>query len=121
MSRGGMFLHDGIGPVLDYLIINTGINVTEAMQAGAEEVQAYAQSNAPWTDRTGDARSGLYAEVYEEFGEIVLELGHSVDYGIWLELKDNGKYAIIMPTLEVLGPQIIRQAGGRVIDTDRAF
>lgn len=121
MPRAGIIVHDGIGPMLDYLVIHTGTQVTEAMERGAERVEEYAKANAPWTDRTGDARQGLTARVYEEFGEIVLELAHSVDYGYWLELIQNGRFAIIMPTLEVLGPQIIREAGGRVLDLDRGF
>lgn len=115
-----MIVYDGIGPVLDYLVIHTGTQVTEAMMDGAQEVEAYAKANAPWSDRTGSARQGLRADVYEEFGEIVLELSHSVDYGVWLELIQNGAYAIIMPTLEVLGPKIIRDAGGRVLDVGGA-
>lgn len=114
----GILIHDGIGPVLDYMVIHTGVIVTEAMQEGAQEVEAYARTNAPWSDRTGAARAGLTTDVYEEFGEIILELSHSVDYGIWLETIQNGAYAIIMPTLEVLGPRIILQAGGRVLDVE---
>ena len=112
----GVIIHDGIGPVLAYMVIHTGVAVTEAMMEGASEVEAYAKANAPWSDRTGAARQGLTADVYEEFGEIVLELSHSVEYGVWLELIQNGNFAIIMPTLETLGPKIIMQAAGRVLD-----
>jgi len=121
MARGGIWIHDGIGPILDYMAINTGVQVAEAMYEGAQEVQLYAQMNAPWTDQTGAARAGLTASVYEEFGEVVLELAHSVDYGIWLETIQGGKFAIIMPTLEALGPRIIRDAGGHVTDTGGFF
>jgi hypothetical protein len=115
-----MRVFDGIGPVLDFMAIRTAANVAEAVEQGAMELEMYAKFNAPWADRTGEARNGLTASVYEEGGEIVLELAHSVDYGIWLELIQDGRFAIIMPTLEALGPRIIRDAGGRVMDTGGA-
>ena len=117
----GMILHDGIGPVLGYMVASAALNVGEAMLSGKEEVELYARMNAPWSDQTGAARAGLTASVYEEGGEIVLELAHSVDYGIWLELIQDGAFAIIMPTLEALGPKIIRDAGGKVLETGSTF
>lgn len=115
MARG--FIFDGIGPVLDYMILSTGTQVTQAMWDAADEAELYAKMNAPWEDRTGEARAGLYADVREEFGEIVLELGHGAEHGLWLEVAMNGRYAIIMPTLEAIGPRAIREAGGKVVDT----
>jgi hypothetical protein len=116
-----MILHDGIGPVLAYMVISTADNVMNAMDSGRAQIEAYAQSNAPWSDITGDARQGLTASVYEDGGEIVLELAHSVEYGIWLELIQDGNFAIIMPTLETLGPEVIEAAGGEVLSTRSTF
>lgn len=116
-SRSGMVIFDGIGPVLDYMVISGASQVAEAMEKGKEKVEEYARLNAPWADRTGAARSGLTASVFLEMGEVVLELAHTVDYGIWLETIQDGQYAIIMPTLEALGPEIIAEAGGAVMDT----
>jgi hypothetical protein len=70
-----------------------------------------ARANAPWGDRTGEARAGLDAEVYEEGDEIVVDLFHTAEHGVWLEIAMGGVYAIIMPTLEALGPDILRRAG----------
>lgn len=121
MPRTSVIFHDGIGPVLDYMVMGVAENIAEAMDQGAEEVQSYAQMNAPWSDITGAARSGLTASVSLEDGEVVLELYHTVEHGYWLETIQDGSYAIIMPTLEALGPQIIRDAGGEVVNTGRAF
>lgn len=114
MAKMGMFVTDGIGPVLGYLAASAADNVAQAMEQGKGEVEAYAQANAPWSDRTGAARAGLNATVYMEGGEVVLELAHGVEYGYWLEVIQEGAYAIIMPTLEALGPQIIADAGGHI-------
>ena len=116
-SRGGILIHDGIGPVLTFMAANTALNVAEAMKEGAARVEAYAKSNAPWADRTGEARNGLVADVSMDGGEVTLTLAHTAEHGYWLELIQEGRFAIIMPTLEALGPEIIRDAGGKVIET----
>lgn len=110
-----MIVWDGIGPVLSFLVVTTPARVAEAMEEGALKLQAHAQQNAPWSDRTGAARAGLYASVSSDMGEIVIDVGHTVDYGYWLELIQDGAFAIIMPTIEELGPEIIEEAGGKVL------
>lgn len=117
----GIFVVDGIGPVLGYLVASSAANVAEAMEQGRENVEAYAQMNAPWTDQTGAARAGLTASVTLEDGEVVLELAHSVEHGYWLEVIQDGAFAIIMPTLEALGPEIIRDAGGQITSIGSSF
>ena len=94
-----------------------GERVIDAVTAVAGRVAAEmansAKANAPWTDRTGNARTGLFgtAERGEDAlgGKVVtIFLSHSpvIDYGIWLELAGQagaggaGSYAIIMRTIE---------------------
>jgi hypothetical protein len=91
------------------------------MESGKERVEGYAKMNAPWADRTGAAREGLTASVSEHDAEITLELAHTVEYGIWLETIQDGAFAIIMPTLEALGPEILREAGAQVVSVGRTF
>lgn len=73
----------------------------------APEVEAYAKINAPWTDQTGNARAGLAARAYRDGKEIGIIIYHQVPYGIWLETRWNGKYAIINPTIEHMGPMVM--------------
>lgn len=64
-------------------------------------VESYAKDNAPWTDRTGNARQGLTGSIQDISETVVhLYLSHKMDYGVYLELKNSGRYAIILPTLE---------------------
>lgn len=59
-----------------------------------------AKAGAPWTDRTGNARSGLSGFIGGASQTIVeIFLTHGVFYGIYLELARGGRYAIIMPTI----------------------
>jgi hypothetical protein len=78
-------------------------------QRMAPEVEAYMKNNAPWTDRTGNARNGLAAHAYQDGDEIGILLYHQVSYGIWLEIANAGKYAIINPTIDTMGPRVMQQ------------
>jgi predicted nucleic acid-binding Zn-ribbon protein len=72
----------------------------ELAQELADEMVEWAQANAPWSDRSGAAREGLVAEVVSNNGSLEINLMHTVDYGIWLEVRWGGRYAIIIPTIE---------------------
>jgi hypothetical protein len=58
---------------------------------------------------------GLHADVGFEEGSYAISLSGSVDYQVFLELKDDGKYAILVPTVEALGPKILREAALAVV------
>lgn len=63
-----------------------------------------AKRNAPWTDRTGDARRTLHAKYETQIQSASIAivdvfLIHGVDYGIFLELANSGRFAIIHDTL----------------------
>jgi len=66
----------------------------------ASRLAAEMRSTAPWTDRTGNARRGLFGRVVRIAAGAVLILGHSVSYGIYLERRWAGRYAIVTPTLQ---------------------
>jgi hypothetical protein len=72
-----------------------------------QEMQDYARTNAPWTDRTGNARRGLFSFAEKGDQSVVLYLSHTMEYGIWLEIGGGGKWAIIHPTIEHYLPQLI--------------
>lgn len=75
--------------------------VHRVAQYFAPVVEAEAKANAPWTDRTGNARQGLRGFVEDlSASTVAIYLTHSVEYGVNLELKYQGRYAIILPTLE---------------------
>lgn len=82
--------------------------VMAVLEREAPNVENHAKVNAPWTDQTGNARQGLRAEAYDTGGDQKgIVLYHQVPYGIWLEVKNSGQYAIILPTIEVMGPQVM--------------
>lgn len=82
------------------------------MRSVAEKINSegisYMKNNAPWTDQTGAARNGLNGQVFSDDDGVAIVFYHSVFYGIFLELKNSGKYAIINPTIQVMGPKAIQ-------------
>ncbi len=73
----------------------------------APQIEADMKSNAPWTDQTANARQTLQCFVYEEReGVLVLVAKQEMEYGVWLELKNGGRFAIVIPTLEQYYGQI---------------
>lgn len=74
--------------------------IYDLAQFFAGRIEAYAKANAPWTDRTGNARQGLTARAFRTATGVVLALFHQANYGVFLELKNAGRFAIIMKTLQ---------------------
>lgn len=70
-------------------------------QRYANEMATWAQKNRRWTDRTSAARGGLFGRVVTlEAGHVQAVIGHSVEYGIWLEVRWGGKYGILLRSLK---------------------
>jgi hypothetical protein len=116
-NKGGTFVEDGFGEWLDGVGDTATDRAAATFEMYADLIREDAQANAPWSDRTGEARSGIIAEVDQNEGEIVLSLAHTVEYGIWLETIQNGDLAILLPTLEKWAFQVFADAGGEIIGT----
>lgn len=83
--------------------------IAAVMNRNAPKVERYMRQNAPWTDRTTNARNGLKATATKDDRYIhVIDLMHTMPYGIWLEVLQNGKFAIIQPTVRVMGPMVVK-------------
>ncbi len=76
----------------------------------AAVLESYAKQTAPWTDRSGAARQGLAGLAVKAATGVTIILAYSVSYGIFLELKNAGKYAVIIPTLEKHYAEIFQAA-----------
>ena len=71
------------------------------------EIENWMKKNAVWTDRTGNARQGLFSDVMQIAQQaVIILLGHGVEYGIFLELSNAGRYAIVLPALDHFLPRI---------------
>lgn len=72
-------------------------------------IETRMKQNAPWRDRTTNARNGLFAKASRAGDKFRIVLGHSVDYGIYLERGTRYMKArpIIGPTIQKYAPQVI--------------
>lgn len=71
-------------------------------------VETAMKVDAPWTDRTTNARNGLKAQhVALGKGKHAIICTHSVEYGVFLEVSNNAKYATIMPTIRKMAPKVM--------------
>jgi len=107
-STSGFVVTDGIsawfeGPEWDQVIANS-------MDMSGNELEDLARVNAGWEDRTGQARAGIRHGVENNNGVIVLTLYHTVEYGLWLETIQNGRFATLMPTLEQNARRVMDEA-----------
>lgn len=82
--------------------------VTAATDLYGMRIETAAKKNAPWTDRTGNARNGLRTMVFHGDKEHVIVLYHQVSYGIWLEVRWDGRYEIIRPTINNQGKALMK-------------
>ncbi len=83
--------------------------VTAAVEYQATRAEGFMKREAPWTDRTSNARNGLFTATQHTPGvSHKIICAHSVPYGIWLEVRFSGKYAIIPKTLKEQGDELMR-------------
>lgn len=102
------FFKDSLTPNIKRLPGQLMRGVEQVLKYHGAGLSAYAKSNAPWTDRTGNARQGLGTRVGTLAPDVYyLALFHRVPYGIWLEVRWGGEYAIIMPAIYVFGPKVM--------------
>jgi hypothetical protein len=99
---------DWAGGRIDAMIANA--------QAMADEIREYMQDNAPWEDRTGDARESLQTAVTVDANQvnIWLSYGPEIFYGYFLEHYTYGgiSYAIIGPTIQEYAAKALSEVVG---------
>lgn len=74
----------------------------------AASLEAEAKKNRPWSDRTAQARQRITGYCEKTDVGVRIYLSHGVNYGVYLELANEKRYAIIYPTLRQNGPEIMR-------------
>lgn len=77
------------------------------MRSVASQIKAYAKANAPWTDRTGNARQGLQYRTNISDSEIEIVLYHTMEYGFWLELAHQRRYKILEQSIQAKAPELV--------------
>lgn len=112
MSDGVVFYSNPIPRNIVELGAKLTAGLTALMAYEADRGEEYMKSNAPWTDRTGNARGGLKADPFAQDHKFGVVYYHQVPYGIWLEVKHSGEYSIITPTVQWAGQEIMKSVHG---------
>lgn len=112
-KRAFEFVSDTLTPALGKLDDAGDRFLTAVMGRHAPLAEAYAKQNAPWVDQTTNARNGLFAKPEFDRPSYRIIIGHAVPYGIWLEVRFAGRYAILEPTVRTQGIEVMKtiQAG----------
>lgn len=74
----------------------------------AKKLEAEGKRNAPWTDRTSNARNSIQGNSRWEGNQLAIILSGNVDYFVYLELAMEKKYSILLPTIDRNATEILR-------------
>lgn len=74
----------------------------------AKQMEEDAKKNASWTDRTSNARNSIQGGFGWEGNKCKIALSANMDYSVYLELANEKKYAILVPTIQRNAPKIIK-------------
>lgn len=74
----------------------------------AKKMEAYAKTKRRWQDRTGHATQRLTGTSKPKGNGVRVEIAHGVDYGVYLELCNEKRYAILEETIEKVGPEALK-------------
>ena len=97
ISPGQMNAIANIGMQMNAIAMRTEAAVTAVCQRYSQEGAGWAKQNKTWKDRTSDAVKGLHGRVVKD-KLIAARISHGVLYGIHLEKRYSGKYAILLRT-----------------------
>lgn len=86
------------------------------MEKLRREMEQYMKDNHAWENETGNAERGLQAVLIHQPGRSTIWVGHGKDvpYGIWLEIMQNGQFAILLPTVLKFGPRVAGEVAAGV-------
>jgi hypothetical protein len=83
--------------------------ITAIVDRQAAMGEGHMKTTAPWTDRTGAARSGLFTLAEHSGSKHKIIFSHSVHYGIWLDVKNSGRYEVILPSIRHTGANLMSE------------
>lgn len=63
-----------------------------------------------WTNQTNQAEENMIAQAFQEMASIGWTFGHGIEYGVYLELANNGKHAAIRTIMSVFASKFIKAA-----------
>lgn len=93
------FNQGSLGRNLDTLDEKIHHFIAADLDVAAGRGEAKMKTDAPWRDRTTEARTTLWATADSHGDSYQLYMGHGAEYGIYLEKSNGGRFQVVMPTL----------------------
>ncbi len=88
--------------------VNQRKEVVALAKNWAGQLEARAKLNRPWQDRTSNARNGLFGSTEVRGDTVYIRVAHSMEYGVFLELANDGRFAILKPTVSGAAAEVER-------------
>lgn len=76
-------------------------------ETAAQQMVEHAKPNAPWTDRTTNARESISGGHYWKGNTLVVRISGGMEYSVYLELAMEKRWAILRPTVERFAPEVL--------------
>lgn len=73
----------------------------------SKKLEGYAKKDAPWTDRTTNARNSIQGKSEWKGNASVITLSGNMSYSVYLELANGKRYAVLSPTIQSYSGEII--------------
>ena len=99
---------EAFGALYDAYVRRLYMAVYVLCQRRKPDIENWLKDNAPWTDRTGNARQTLWSGVDGNGQVIVITLSHGMTYGYWLEVANAGRFAIVTPGVDHWGTVLMQ-------------
>lgn len=98
-------------PMLKGLPEDLQAYIADELDDITDEIESWMRENAPWEDRTGDARASLKAEVEVAMTHIVrMKMGYeNIPYSQYLESMQGGRFSILIPTMDYWFPILVER------------
>jgi hypothetical protein len=114
MASSGGFTWEGqieLGKAIEDISPGIRRAMVAAAEFNAPKIASSMKSQAKWTDRTGNARNGLSATTAITPDNVQILMFYSVPYGLWLEVRWSGKYAVVGPAVQEWFPKVMDTLG----------
>lgn len=73
-----------------------------------KKLEAEAKANAPWVDRSGNARRTMTGGHKWRGNTCFIYVCGNMNYSVFLEYCHEGRFAVLFPTIRRLEPEIMR-------------